>query len=224
MGFPSSIPLVTHQCCYNTDKHQPPDEHGDALWAMILDSPRGSHRYCDALATLLSSDHEQKLLYTLSDRSAIGGMLNVLELVRDSNVFSFMYTDSETFNPKESQATSSEGKMTKEQRKLFVLLKRMCRAHTKLPSSYVIEEGIETEGSHARAFGGAADVWKGRYNGEPVAIKSLRICLPQDDVEDDAGDKKVDREMWRLKQVRSLLLPVVLNLKGVRTRNSVTRQ
>ena len=99
MGFPSSIPLVTHQCCYNADKLQTPDEHGDALWTMILGSPRGSHRYCDALATLLSSDHEQKLLYTLSDRSAIEGMLNVLELVSDSNVSSFMCTDSETFQP-----------------------------------------------------------------------------------------------------------------------------
>ena len=48
---------------------------------MILGSPVGSHRYCSALATLLSSDHEQKLLYTLSDHSAIEGMLNVLELV-----------------------------------------------------------------------------------------------------------------------------------------------
>ena len=48
---------------------------------MVLDSPRESHRYQDALAALLSSDHEQKLLYTLSDRSVIERMLNILELV-----------------------------------------------------------------------------------------------------------------------------------------------
>ena len=48
---------------------------------MILDSPRESHNYYDALVGLLSSDHEQKQLYTLSDHSAIEGMLNILELV-----------------------------------------------------------------------------------------------------------------------------------------------
>ena len=99
--------------------------------------------------------------------------------------------------------------MTKEQRKSFVLLKRMCRAHAKLPSSYVIEEGIKTEGLHPRAFGGAADVWKGRNNGKPVAIKSLRICWLQGNA-GDAGedDKKVDRNMWKLKQVRLFIPPL----------------
>ena len=107
---------------------------------------------------------------------------------------------------------SSKLKTKREQRKAFVLLKRMCRAHAKLPSSYVIESGIEREGSHACALGGAADVWKGRYYGKLVAIKSLRICRPQGETEEDAGkdDKKVDKDMRRLMQVRSLksLLPV----------------
>jgi len=83
----------------------------------------------------------------------------------------------------------------------------MCRAHAKLPSSYVIEGGIEREGSHACALGGAADVWKGRYYGKLVAIKSLRICRPQGEAEDDAGkgDKKVDKDMRRLMQVQLLI-------------------
>ena len=55
---------------------------------MILDSPRESHRYHDALAALLSSDHEQKLLYTLNDRFAIEGMLNILESVSVTHVCS----------------------------------------------------------------------------------------------------------------------------------------
>ena len=96
--------------------------------------------------------------------------------------------------------TSSKLKTKREQRKTFVLLKRMCRAHARLPSSYVIEYGIELEGSRPCALGGAADVWKGRYDGKLVAIKSLRICWQQGEVEDDAG--RVDREMRRLKQVR----------------------
>jgi len=83
----------------------------------------------------------------------------------------------------------------------------MCRAYARLPSSYVIEDGIEPEGSRACAFGGAADVWKGRYDGKLVAIKSLRICWHQGEVESDTemGNKKVDWEMRRLKQVRWIL-------------------
>ena len=48
---------------------------------MILGSLRESDSYRKALSTLLSSDREQKLLYTLGDHSAIERMLNVLDLV-----------------------------------------------------------------------------------------------------------------------------------------------
>ena len=81
MGFPSGVPVLIHQHGYDTDKLQLPVEHGDALWAVILDSPRESRHYQSALAALLSTDHEQKLLYTLSDRSAIEEMLTILEIV-----------------------------------------------------------------------------------------------------------------------------------------------
>ena len=97
---------------------------------------------------------------------------------------------------------SSKLKTKRERRKTFVLLKRMCRAHARLPSSYVIKDGIKAEGSRACALGGAADVWKGHYGGKLVAIKSLRISWPQGWVEEDAGKgDTVDREMRRLKQV-----------------------
>ena len=103
--------------------------------------------------------------------------------------------------------SSSKLKSKRERRKAFVLLKRMCRAHAKLPSSYVIEGGLEREGSHACALGGAADVWKGRYCGKLVAIKSLRICCPQGNGEGNAGNgiRNVDQGVRRLKQVRSLI-------------------
>ena len=99
---------------------------------------------------------------------------------------------------------SSKLKTRRERRKTFVLLKRMSRAHAKLPSSYVIEDGIKAEEPRACALGGAADVWKGHYDGKLVAIKSLRICWSQGEVDNDTGngDKRVDREMRRLKQVR----------------------
>ena len=113
----------------------------------------------------------------------------------------------ETFDPKESRVTSSKLKTKREQRKAFVLLKRMCRAHANLPSSYVIEGGIEREGSHACAGGGAADVWKGRYYGKLIAIKSLRIYRPQGETEDGVGNgDKVDRDMRRLMQVGLFML------------------
>ena len=48
---------------------------------MILGSSRESDSYRKALSAILSSDREQKLLYTLSDNSAIEGMLNALDLV-----------------------------------------------------------------------------------------------------------------------------------------------
>jgi len=53
---------------------------------VILDSPRESRRYLDALAALLSSDHEQKLLYALNNCLAIEQMLNILELVSVAHV------------------------------------------------------------------------------------------------------------------------------------------
>ena len=81
MGSPSGIPAPTHQYHYNTNQRRLPAESGDALWALILDSPRESRRYLDALVALLSSDHEQKLLYALSDCFAIEQMLSILELV-----------------------------------------------------------------------------------------------------------------------------------------------
>lgn len=48
---------------------------------MILGSSRESDSYREVLSALLSSDREQKLLYTLNDNSAIERMLNVLDLV-----------------------------------------------------------------------------------------------------------------------------------------------
>ena len=67
----------------DTEKLPLPVEHGhgNPLWSSILSSSRESDGYREALSALLSSDHDQKLLYKLSDHSAIEGMLNVLDLV-----------------------------------------------------------------------------------------------------------------------------------------------
>ena len=90
-------------------------------------------------------------------------------------------------------------------RRAFVLLERTCRAHTKLPYLYVIGGSLGPNGPCPCAHGRAADVWKGRCNSKPVAIKSLRTRFPQSDAEENAvnGSRKVDQEMRMLKQVRS---------------------
>lgn len=204
VNFSSGTSVVTRLRPSYTDKLRLPVERVTPRWAVVLDSPRESQRYHDALVDLLSSDYEQKLLYALGD-SVIERMLNVLELVGviEVRLPRTPVSIPDAFRQKESQVTSSKLKTKKDQRKAFVLLKRLCRAHAKLPSSYVIEEGIETEGSHAHAFGGAADVWKGRYDGKLVAIKSLRICWPQGEMNGDVviGGRRIDPEMRRLKQV-----------------------
>ena len=69
-----------------------------------------------------------------------------------------------------------------------------------LPSSYVIEDGIIIDGSRAHALSNTADVWKGHYNGKPVAIKSLRVYGSRNNAGE--GDREIDRKMLRLKQVR----------------------
>jgi len=56
-----------------------------------------------------------------------------------------------------------------------MVLRRMCREHRRLPSSYTTTdelkwiEGLPCEG------GGTADVWRGVYQGSTVAIKVLRV-------------------------------------------------
>jgi len=74
-------PSCHPQRYYDTDGLQLLVEHRLASWSVILGSSRESESYQDAFSTLLSSDYQQKLLYSLSDRSAIEGMLNALDLV-----------------------------------------------------------------------------------------------------------------------------------------------
>ena len=106
---------------------------------------------------------------------------------------------------KESQAETS--KLEGGQKKAFILLKKMCKTYGRFPSSLVIMNGIELEGSYACAGGGASDVWKARYGGRFVAVKSMRIFLPQG----DGKGSHIDRAMQKLKQVR-LILSILLSV------------
>ena len=84
--FTRCVPTVIHG--YDSDEIRMlvKDGRGDALWPVILGSSRESYTYQVALSALLSSDHDQRLLYALGDRSAIEGVLNVLDLVSVTHV------------------------------------------------------------------------------------------------------------------------------------------
>jgi hypothetical protein len=55
----------------------------------------------------------------------------------------------------------------------------MCAGHYLLPRSLQIEVGYDPSGV-ALCRGGFADVWKGNYGGQEVAVKVLRIYADSD--------------------------------------------
>jgi len=48
------------------------------------------------------------------------------------------------------------------------------------PSPLVLSKGLRREGAIAVSCGTYADIWSGSYNGERVAIKSLRVYDDED--------------------------------------------
>ena len=57
-----------------------------------------------------------------------------------------------------------------------MMLRKMCREHRMLPTSYVITNKLNRIGELPSGSGGNADVWCGVYQGSKVAIKVLRVC------------------------------------------------
>ena len=70
----------------------------------------------------------------------------------------------------------------------------MSKVHGRWPSSFAIRDVIELEIEDPYARGGRGCIYKARYNGGSVAVKTMRVFRPQDDI---------DRGIERLKQVRS---------------------
>jgi len=79
---------LTYRFHYDTDELQWPAERRATLCFVIMDSPRESQRYHDALVRPLSTKHEQKALYALGDFT-IERMLNILHLVGMAQIFAF---------------------------------------------------------------------------------------------------------------------------------------
>jgi hypothetical protein len=82
------------------------------------------------------------------------------------------------------------GGIADEERGVFLaILQKLCGACCLLPKSHEISDGLEIISPSPVAGGGFADVYKGSYNGLPVAIKMLRITVTEKD--GLAGIKKV---------------------------------
>jgi len=56
-----------------------------------------------------------------------------------------------------------------------MVLRKMCREHKLLPTSYTIASGLKRVGELPSVGGGNADVWRGVYHSSKVAIKVLRV-------------------------------------------------
>ena len=63
--------------------------------------------------------------------------------------------------------------------KLIIELRRLCGRHHTVPKLYKLE-GITKEEERAQFNSQIAEIWKGRHNGEVVALKVLRA--PREDL------------------------------------------
>ena len=60
------------------------------------------------------------------------------------------------------------------------ILRRVCGLQTILPRSCILSDNVSREGDIAFAFGGFADVWKGRCKENNLCIKAFRACTADD--------------------------------------------
>lgn len=60
------------------------------------------------------------------------------------------------------------------------MLRRLCNTCGILPTSHTLPGGIEITSERPIMSGGYADVWIGRYGGQQVAIKALKIYASDD--------------------------------------------
>ena len=61
------------------------------------------------------------------------------------------------------------------QKRVFMVFRKMCLVHGRLPHSYTTTDELRRVGEHPCGRGGNADVWRGTYQGYEVAIKVLRV-------------------------------------------------
>ena len=67
-----------------------------------------------------------------------------------------------------------------DQKRLSMILKKICYEHQRLPPSYTITGKLDRTGEYPIGGGRNADVWRGVYRGSQVAIKVLRVNVGTD--------------------------------------------
>lgn len=80
-------------------------------------------------------------------------------------------------------------------------LRRLCGKHRIVPTSYKLE-GVERKGEHPQHLSKVAEIWKGGWNGEVVALKVLKV-------------DRDDPHMQRVKSVSAVRSPEVVLTDGV---------
>ena len=65
-------------------------------------------------------------------------------------------------------------------KKCLLVLRKLCGLCGSLPSSHMIQEGLQKTDDYAFTSGGFADVYRGTYKGQKVAIKAFRIYAQGD--------------------------------------------
>lgn len=66
--------------------------------------------------------------------------------------------------------------------KIIIELRKLCGQYHTVPAAYKLE-GVVKEGTCAQRISRVTEIWKGRYQGEEVALKIIRVSKAQDDPE-----------------------------------------
>lgn len=139
--------------------------------AANLTLPGLGHSF-ESLKRTLSSGSGRESLYALPIGKATT-VIDALEQVSSScSVISIADMD---------QGSREDSFLCPHHRKRFsMMLRKICREHRCLPSSYTITDDVRWIGEIPCGGGGNADVWRGVYQGSRVAIKVLRVNLRVD--------------------------------------------
>ncbi|KAF9646421.1 kinase-like protein [Thelephora ganbajun] len=127
-------------------------------WQQLLTVDPSSGQFLELAKTLLSSDKHRKFNVSRFTQKEATQLLDVIDvgILRNETL------------PNNLKSVA------------FGILRRLSGKFRRLPQSYLIEEGLSTEGKIPFCTRGFTTLWKGRLDGNLVAIKMLRLG-PEDD-------------------------------------------
>jgi len=129
-----------------------------------------SGQFLDLTKTLLSSDKHRKFNVSRFTQKEAAQLIDVIDVgVRQG------HRDASVPNLPLFQILQSETLPNNLKGVAFGILRRLCGRFRRLPRSYLIEEGLSTEGEIPFSTRGFTTLWKGRWSDGRVAIKMLRL-------------------------------------------------